>query len=116
MVALLVFLPYDRPFRQGAPPPVEQVVFDSQTIQHFPHRLVDEVIDPTGAGDTYAGAAMGYIAREDSIDIGTIKSAVVYGGIVASYTVQDFSLERLKSLTMEDIEKRCKLFRNITTF
>ncbi len=82
----------------------------------FPAYPIDEVIDPTGAGDTYAGAAMGYIAREDSIDIRTIKTAVVYGGVVASYTVQDFSLERLKSLTMDDIEKRCEIFRNITTF
>jgi len=82
----------------------------------FPAYPIDEVIDPTGAGDTYGGAAMGYIARANSIDIETIKSAAVYGGIVASYTVQDFSIDRMKTLTIDDIDKRLEIFRNITSF
>jgi len=75
-----------------------------------------DVIDPTGAGDSFAGGTMGHIAKMNSIDSQTIKSAVVYGGIVASFTVEEFGLNRLKNLTMADIEERLALFRSITLF
>jgi len=75
-----------------------------------------DVIDPTGAGDSFAGGTIGHIAKMDSIDSQTIKSAVVYGGIVASFTVEEFGLNRLKNLTMVDIEERLALFRSITLF
>ena len=77
---------------------------------------VEKVIDPTGAGDSFAGGTMGYIAKINSIDLQTIKSAVVYGGIVASYTVEEFSVNRLKNLNMAEIEERLALFRSMTSF
>ncbi|MFC1539348.1 PfkB family carbohydrate kinase [Candidatus Latescibacterota bacterium] len=77
---------------------------------------IEKVIDPTGAGDSYAGGLMGYIAKSDSIDIGTIKSAVVYGNIVASYTVEDFSINRLKTVNMAEIDNRLERFRYIIKF
>ncbi|MFC1651156.1 PfkB family carbohydrate kinase [Candidatus Latescibacterota bacterium] len=92
------------------------ILVSKDDLYIFPAYPIDNVIDPTGAGDSYGGGAMGYIAKSNSIDIRTIKSAVVYGGIVASYTVEDFSIDRLKTLSMEEIEKRLELFRNITTF
>ncbi len=77
---------------------------------------VEKVIDPTGAGDSFAGGTMGYIAKENVINLQTIKSAVVYGGIVASYTVEEFSVNRLKNLSMAEIEERLALFRSMTSF
>ena len=59
---------------------------------------------------------MGYIAKMKSIDFQTIKSAVVYGGIVASFAVEEFGLNRLKSLSMAELEERYALFRSITLF
>lgn len=75
-----------------------------------------DVIDPTGAGDSFAGGTMGHIAKIGTIDLQTIKSAIVYGGIVASFTVEEFGLNRLKDLTLVDIEERLALFRSITLF
>jgi sugar/nucleoside kinase (ribokinase family) len=77
---------------------------------------IKQVIDPTGAGDTYAGALMGYCARTGVSDFQTLKSAVVYGGIVASFTVEAFSVNTVKNLTLIDIEKRLQYFRTITSF
>ena len=77
---------------------------------------VEKVIDPTGAGDSFAGGTMGYIAKIDAINLRTIKSAVVYGGIVASYTVEEFSINRLKNLNMAEIEERLTHFRSMTAF
>ncbi len=77
---------------------------------------VDNVIDPTGAGDSYAGGIMGYIAQKDTVDAQTVKDAIVYGGIVASFTVEKFGLNRLKTLNISDIEKRLADFRSMTSF
>ncbi len=77
---------------------------------------VEKVIDPTGAGDSFAGGTMGYIAKVNAINLQTIKSAVVYGGIVASYTVEDFSVNRLKNLSLAEIEERLTHFRSMTAF
>jgi cytidine kinase len=77
---------------------------------------VDSVIDPTGAGDTFAGGLMGYAAKSGSIDSGTLRKAIVYGGVTASFTVEDFSLNRLRNLTMDEIENRVDNFRKMVTF
>lgn len=75
-----------------------------------------EVVDPTGAGDSFAGGFMGYLARVGKIDRDNLRRAVVYGSTLASFNVQDFSLNRLRSLTMEEINKRCEEFRRIVHF
>ena len=77
---------------------------------------VTSLVDPTGAGDSYAGGLFGYLASKDRIDQETIRQAVVYGGLVASFTVEDFSIKRLKELTLQDIEERFKYFRTATTY
>lgn len=77
---------------------------------------VEKVIDPTGAGDSFAGGTMGYIAKVNVINLQTIKSAIVYGGIIASYTVEEFSVNRLKNLSMAEIDKRLTHFRAMTSF
>jgi len=77
---------------------------------------LDEVKDPTGAGDTFAGGFMGYLASTGDISFENLRKAVTYGSVTASFTVEDFGLERLRRLTGEEIEKRLEFFRKICNF
>ena len=63
-----------------------------------------EVRDPTGAGDSFAGGLMGYLAQVNRTDFDTLKTAVAYGTVVASFTIADFSLSGLTSVTRRDID------------
>ncbi|MSQ23454.1 MAG: sugar kinase [Chloroflexi bacterium] len=82
-------------------------------IPAFPHELV---ADPTGAGDSFAGAMLGYLARRGGTDIGALRRAVVHGSAVASFTVQALGTERLAALTMDEVLQRCRAFRYLTQF
>jgi sugar/nucleoside kinase (ribokinase family) len=74
---------------------------------------LDSVFDPTGAGDTFAGGFMGYLAREGGLDPASIRRAIVHGAVMASFTVEDFSLERLKRLAPEEIARRYEAFQEM---
>lgn len=75
-----------------------------------------EVVDPTGAGDTFAGGFMGYMAKFDlSPELEAVKMAAVYGTLLASFTVQDFSLGAIKNLTMAQVEKRHLQLREVVS-
>ncbi len=78
--------------------------------------LLERINDPTGAGDTFAGGFMGYLASKDRINEINIKKAVVYGSIMASFAVEDFSVNRLLEIGRRDIEKRYRAFRRLTKF
>ena len=65
-----------------------------------------DVVDPTGAGDSFAGGMMGYLAECDQADTETLRKALVYGTVVASYNVEDFSLEQMKRVEREQIDQR----------
>ncbi len=75
-----------------------------------------DVIDPTGAGDSFAGGMMGYLSEQDRFDPATLKTALAYGTITASFTVQDFSLDGLRRIEREDIERRMKDYRRMMSF
>lgn len=75
-----------------------------------------KVVDPTGAGDSFAGAMMGYMASEGKADFETIKKAIVYGTIASSFTISDFSINGIKGAGKEDIQQRFELLRQITQF
>jgi sugar/nucleoside kinase (ribokinase family) len=75
-----------------------------------------KVIDPTGAGDSYAGGVVGYLAETGAHDEGTLRKAVVCGGIVASFAVEGFSLDRLRDISRNDVERRMEHFRAVTVF
>ncbi|MFA5784242.1 MAG: PfkB family carbohydrate kinase [Phycisphaerae bacterium] len=75
-----------------------------------------QVLDPTGAGDTFAGGMMGYIARAGKIDNNTLRKAIAYGTVVASFTIAEFSLDGLTSLKLSDIENRLETLRNSVIF
>jgi sugar/nucleoside kinase (ribokinase family) len=81
-----------------------------------PAMPLDVIKDPTGAGDSFAGGLMGYIARKGSWDLESLRQGVILGSVMASYNVQDFSLERLKTLSQEDITSRYQEFANLTRF
>jgi len=81
-----------------------------------PSYPLEEVIDPTGAGDSFAGGFIGYIAATDDISEANLRKATIYGSTLASYNVQDFSLRRLASLTAGDIADRYCEFKQIAHF
>jgi sugar/nucleoside kinase (ribokinase family) len=72
-------------------------------IPSFP---VEKVIDPTGAGDTFAGAFMGYLAKTNDLSEPNLRRAIVYGTVLASFCVEDFSLNRLRNIPKNEINER----------
>jgi len=82
--------------------------FSSKGIVIIPAYPVRTVVDPTGAGDTYAGAMMGYLATHDCIKNKTIVEALRYASVIASFGVEAFGLDTLDTLTLDKIEKRRK--------
>jgi sugar/nucleoside kinase (ribokinase family) len=86
------------------------------TPSHFffvPAYPLESVFDPTGAGDTFAGGFMGVLAGADATDEAALRRAIVYGSVIASFTVEDFSLNRLTRLTRADIDERYRVFREM---
>ena len=85
---------------------------------HFaaPSYPLEDIADPTGAGDSFAGGFIGYVASRDDVSIPTLKKAVVYGSVMASFNVEDFSLNRLRTLTQADIAARYRAFQEISHF
>jgi sugar/nucleoside kinase (ribokinase family) len=75
---------------------------------------IDEVKDPTGAGDSFAGGFMGYVASQGQLNREVLKRALFYGGVMGSFAVERFGTERLQSLTRGEIEERFQIFRELT--
>jgi sugar/nucleoside kinase (ribokinase family) len=75
-----------------------------------------DVVDPTGAGDSFAGGMMGYLAEKQKWDPATLKQAMAYGIVVASFNVEDFSLERLKRIDRPDLDRRLAEYRQMLSF
>ena len=73
-----------------------------------------EVKDPTGAGDSFAGGFMGYIASQDELNREVLKRALFYGGVMGSFAVENFGTHRLRNLKREEIEERFEIFRELT--
>jgi sugar/nucleoside kinase (ribokinase family) len=76
----------------------------------------DKVIDPTGAGDSFAGGMMGYLSTQGNVSMATLKRALAFGTVVASYTIADFSLGGLKATDREQIDHRWSQFKQIVDF
>jgi sugar/nucleoside kinase (ribokinase family) len=87
-------------------------------IGHHPFRAptlpLDEVKDPTGAGDSFAGGFMGYIASQGELNREVLKRALFYGGVMGSFAVENFGTHRLRNLKREEIEERFEIFRELT--
>lgn len=89
------------------------VLFDRENICLMPAFPLDQVEDPTGAGDTFAGGFIGALARGGDISETAIRKAMTYGSVVASFGVENFSLDRLQELTLDEIEARAVRFREM---
>jgi len=95
------------------------VLFTREGYFFAPAYPLENVKDPTGAGDSFAGGFLGYLARsapDGNFSLPMLKRAVIHGTVVASYTVEDFSVERLRTLTLADIEIRYEQVREYTHF
>jgi sugar/nucleoside kinase (ribokinase family) len=92
------------------------ILFGNDFFFSAPAYPLEDIHDPTGAGDCFAGAFTGYLARVDRIDHESLRKAVIYGSVIASYCVEDFSLTRLQSLTEAQINERYGLFRSMSHF
>ncbi len=77
---------------------------------------LESVFDPTGAGDSFAGGFMGYLAKHDNLDEATIRRAIIHGSVMASFNVEEFSCDRLRRLTRSEIADRVDEFRKFTHF
>jgi len=92
------------------------LLFHGNNVFFAPALPLEEVFDPTGAGDTFAGGFIGHIAKTGDISFGNMKNAIIYGAAMASFTVEKFGTEGLLNLTKEDIEDRLKLFVDLVQF
>ncbi|MBU2102072.1 MAG: PfkB family carbohydrate kinase [Candidatus Omnitrophota bacterium] len=92
------------------------LLFSPRSVFCVPAFLLDEVFDPTGAGDTFAGGFMGYLARSGKINDTTLRRAVVYGTVMATFTVEKFGVARLLEINKRDIQKRLNEFTKLTAY
>jgi sugar/nucleoside kinase (ribokinase family) len=92
------------------------LLFHETNIFYAPALPLEEVFDPTGAGDTFAGGFMGYLAAADCIDFDNMKRAIIAGSALASFSVEKFGTQRLKEITMTDIQTRMQEFVSLSTF
>ncbi|HRG42257.1 MAG TPA: PfkB family carbohydrate kinase [Saprospiraceae bacterium] len=92
------------------------LLFCADDIFYAPALPLAQVYDPTGAGDTFAGGLMGYLTKTDDISMENMKRAIIAGSAMASFCVEDFSLNKLKSLTMPEIDERLGRFKKLMHF
>jgi sugar/nucleoside kinase (ribokinase family) len=96
-------------------------LFSGDEFFAIPGYLLEDVRDPTGAGDSFAGGFLGYLdnrraAGESVLDHAVLRQAMAYGSVLASFNVEDFGTERVRSLTRDQIDERLRDFRRITHF
>ena len=92
------------------------LLFHENKMFFAPALPLEEVFDPTGAGDTFAGGFMGYIASTDDFSFENMKRAIINGSALASFCVEEFGTERIANITNKDLEERIEEFVNLTNF
>lgn len=92
------------------------LMFTRTSVFAAPAYPLEEVFDPTGAGDTFAGGFMGYLANTGDLSEEGIRQAIIFGSVMASFNVEDFSLNRMKTLDYSEIEARYRSFKAMTHF
>jgi sugar/nucleoside kinase (ribokinase family) len=92
------------------------LLFHGDRVFFAPALPLEEVFDPTGAGDTFAGGFMGHLARTKDLSFDNMKRAVIYGSAMASFCVEEFGPRRMKRLSKEEIEQRVRVFIDIVDF
>jgi len=92
------------------------LLFSDSYIFSIPAYLLESIVDPTGAGDTFAGGVIGYLAQCNKFSYLNLKKAVAYGAVMATFAVEDFSVRHLLSIDFSDIRKRFKEFQRLSCF
>jgi sugar/nucleoside kinase (ribokinase family) len=92
------------------------LLFDRDGVFSAPAYPIEDVLDPTGAGDTFAGGMLGYLAQEDRVDGPTLRRAVIHGSVVASFCVEGISTERLVRVEREELTARYRAFAKLAHF
>ncbi|MEL0455416.1 PfkB family carbohydrate kinase [Flavobacteriaceae bacterium SZ-1-7] len=92
------------------------LLFHNDHVFYAPALPLEEVFDPTGAGDTFAGGFAGYIAKTDDVSFENMKNAVIYGSTLASFCVEKFGTERMQNLSHDEVHKRLLQFKQLTQF
>jgi sugar/nucleoside kinase (ribokinase family) len=90
--------------------------FSEHETYVLPAYPTEEVVDPTGAGDSFAGGMMGFLAELGDFDPTSLKKALAYGILVASFNVEDFSLERFRQIDRNDIDLRMDKYQRMLRF
>jgi sugar/nucleoside kinase (ribokinase family) len=92
------------------------LLFHENQVFFAPALPLEEVFDPTGAGDTFAGGFIGYLSSVNNISFDSMKRAVIYGSAMASFCVEKFGLERIENLTEQEVENRVQEFVELVSF
>lgn len=92
------------------------LLFHNDEVFFAPALPLEDVFDPTGAGDSFAGGFIGHLARTKDISFSNMKTAIIVGSAMASFCVEKFGTERLKEITKDDIDKRLMQFRQLVNF
>ena len=92
------------------------LLFHNKEVFFAPALPLEEVFDPTGAGDTFAGGFSGYIAQSENISFNNMKNAIIQGSNLASFCVEKFGTERMESLNKLEVQERLKQFKSLTQF
>jgi sugar/nucleoside kinase (ribokinase family) len=91
-------------------------MFTANTVFFAPAYPLEDVFDPTGAGDSFAGGFIGYLARAGKLDETHLRRAVVHGSVMGSFAVERFSIQRLMEIGENDIKSRLEDFRRLVAF
>jgi sugar/nucleoside kinase (ribokinase family) len=92
------------------------LLFNNDNVFYAPALPLEEVFDPTGAGDTFAGGFAGYIAKTGDTSFENMKNAIIYGSTLASFCVEKFGTERMENLSNKEVQNRLQQFKNLTQF
>lgn len=92
------------------------LLFHKDNVFFAPALPLEEVFDPTGAGDTFAGGFAGYLAKTEDVSFENMKNAVIYGSTLASFCVEKFGTERMTDLKSKEVHQRLQEFKNLTQF
>ncbi|HBK82359.1 MAG TPA: sugar kinase, partial [Flavobacterium sp.] len=92
------------------------LLFENKNIFFAPALPLEDVFDPTGAGDTFAGGFSGYLAQSEDITFNNMKNAIIHGSNLASFCVEKFGTERMEQLNKNEVQLRLQQFKSLTQF
>jgi len=92
------------------------LLFQNDEVFGLPALPLANVVDPTGAGDTFAGALIGYLARANDLSSNSVRRSLAYGSVLASFCVEGVGMERVGKITTADVDARYEQLRSLTSF